>query len=134
MIRLLLGISLFVSANGATARHAGKQRVAVASDGLPEGGVLLRREAADETRGSEQTILGTSRADCTGLKRTSTCTEHLTAGICESHKVDVGIQAFRCSWKASVPAGDNPAVPAECQVDMEAGSCGLTNSTGPQSS
>ena len=25
-----------------------------------------------------------------GLKKTSTCTEHLTAGICESHKVDVG--------------------------------------------
>ena len=70
-----------------------------------------------------------------GLKKTSTCTEHLTAGICESHKVDVGapgffrnpqatlqanccatpgIQAFRCSWKASIPAGDQPAVPAEC--------------------
>eukprot|EP00438_Fugacium_kawagutii_P010230 Skav234262 [mRNA] locus=scaffold1464:790131:790651:+ [translate_table: standard] len=73
-----------------------------------------------------------------GLKRTGACTEHLTAGVCESHKVDVGgIQAFRCSWKASIPAGDNPAVPAQChmaqgcQVDMEAGSCGLTNSTGP---
>ena len=29
-----------------------------------------------------------------------------------------GIQAFRCSWKASVPAGDNPAVPAECALDQ----------------
>ena len=28
------------------------------------------------------------------------------------------IQAFRCSWKASVPAGDNPAVPAECALDQ----------------
>ena len=33
---------------------------------------------------------GESLASPPGLKRTSTCTEHLTAGICESHKVDVG--------------------------------------------
>mmetsp|Transcript_73533 Transcript_73533/g.90240 ORF Transcript_73533/g.90240 Transcript_73533/m.90240 type:complete len:131 (+) Transcript_73533:61-453(+) len=130
MIRFVLGISLFVACS-ATA-HVGKQRVVVTSDGLPDGGVLLRREAADETRGgSEDQILGASQADCTGLKKTTTCTEHLTAGICESHKVDAGVQAFRCSWKASIPAGDEPAVPGQCQVDMEAGSCGLTNSTGP---
>ena len=129
MIRFAIGIGLFLS-HGAHG-HAGKQRVVVTSDGLPDGGVLLRREAmVNDVAGSEKTLVA-SYADCTGLKKTSTCTEHLTAGICESHKVDVGIQAFRCSWKTSIPAGDQPAVPAECQVDMEAGSCGLTNSTGP---
>lgn len=34
--------------------------------------------------------VASSLASPPGLKRTSTCTEHLTAGICESHKVDVG--------------------------------------------
>ncbi|CAE7611834.1 unnamed protein product [Symbiodinium natans] len=61
---------------------------------------------------------------------TATCDDHKTAAICESHKVNSGSDAFRCSWKPSVPAGDNPAVPANCFVDLAAGSCGITNSTG----
>mmetsp|Transcript_136463 Transcript_136463/g.323186 ORF Transcript_136463/g.323186 Transcript_136463/m.323186 type:complete len:171 (+) Transcript_136463:4-516(+) len=127
---LLLGVALFEST---LAKHVGQQRIVVDANGADAdtGSSLLRREAElmrlDEGADQRQAV----RADCTGLLMAFSCDEHKTAAVCESHKVNSGSDAFRCSWKPSVPAGDNPAVPANCFVDLAAGSCGITNSTGP---
>ncbi|CAE7185391.1 unnamed protein product [Symbiodinium necroappetens] len=126
---LLLGVALFEST---LAKHVGQQRIVVDANGADAdtGSSLLRREAElmrlDEGADQRQAV----RADCTGLLMAFSCDEHKTAAVCESHKVNSGSDAFRCSWKPSVPAGDNPAVPANCFVDLAAGSCGITNSTG----
>ncbi|CAE7689736.1 unnamed protein product [Symbiodinium sp. CCMP2592] len=129
-VALLLGVALFEST---LAKHVGQQRIVVDANGAEDdaGTSLLRREAelmrVDEGADQKQA----ARADCTGLLMAFSCDEHKTAAVCESHKVNSGSDAFRCSWKPSVPAGDNPAVPANCFVDLAAGSCGITNSTGP---
>mmetsp|Transcript_77102 Transcript_77102/g.184697 ORF Transcript_77102/g.184697 Transcript_77102/m.184697 type:complete len:132 (+) Transcript_77102:66-461(+) len=130
MLRLL-GVGLVALA---TAKHVGKQRVAVSADGMEDdaGVSLMRKEdAGRDEAGAEENLID-ARADCTGLKMAASCDEHRTAGVCESHKVNSGSDAFRCSWKQSVPAGDKPAIAAECFVDTDSGSCGKTNSTGPE--
>mmetsp|Transcript_21235 Transcript_21235/g.39948 ORF Transcript_21235/g.39948 Transcript_21235/m.39948 type:complete len:136 (-) Transcript_21235:198-605(-) len=116
-----------------TAKHVGQQQMAVAAAGVEydAGYSLLRREEPPTGAGTGDSYAELLNADCTGLMMTSTCDEYKTAAECESRKVNSGSDAFRCSWKPSVPAGDNPGVPANCYVDMAAGSCGITNSTGP---
>eukprot|EP00439_Symbiodinium_sp_Y106_P045213 s4099_g5.t1 len=136
-VALLLGVALFEST---LAKHVGQQRrvrklapakwhpycmngedtvleharIVVDANGAEDdaGTSLLRREAelmrVDEGADQKQA----ARADC--LLMAFSCDEHKTAAVCESHKVNSGSDAFRCSWKPCCQAA-----PLDFTVSLE---------------
>eukprot|EP00931_Biecheleriopsis_adriatica_P063263 TRINITY_DN38270_c0_g1_i1.p1 TRINITY_DN38270_c0_g1~~TRINITY_DN38270_c0_g1_i1.p1 ORF type:complete len:137 (-),score=21.88 TRINITY_DN38270_c0_g1_i1:2-412(-) len=104
-------------------------QAAVGPGGVPAS--LMRKEDGNADGNGREGDDEVDRADCTGLLRSNTCSEHGTAAVCESHKTRDGGDVFRCSWKPSVPAGDEAAVPGDCYIDASAKPCGLTDGVGP---